>query len=78
MELYFPHLFYEDNKNFIPIKTKNVKSEGLFNNIAMAIKIALDMGINKRIISRALPKLTFEGRIQYISSGKSPRVQYIN
>ena len=62
--------FFKDSKNFIPIKTNNVKSEGLFNNIAMAIKIALDMGINKRIISKALPKLKFEGRIQYISSGK--------
>ena len=36
----------------------------------MAIKIALDLGIDKKIISKALPKLYFEGRIQYISSGK--------
>ena len=36
----------------------------------MAIKIALDIGISKKIISDALPKLKFEGRIQYISTGK--------
>ena len=36
----------------------------------MAVKIALDIGIDKKIISKALPKLKFEGRIQYISSGK--------
>ena len=36
----------------------------------MAIKIALDIGISKKVISKALPKLKFEGRIQYISSGK--------
>ena len=62
--------FFKDKNNFIPLKTKNIHSEGLFNNIAMAIKIALDIGISKKIISNALPKLKFQGRIQYISSGK--------
>ena len=42
----------------------------MFDNIAMAVKIALDIGINKKTISKALPKLKFQGRIQYISSGK--------
>jgi dihydrofolate synthase/folylpolyglutamate synthase len=36
----------------------------------MAMKIALDIGINKKIISKALPKIKFEGRIQYIVTGK--------
>ena len=36
----------------------------------MAIKIALDLNISKKIIANALPKLKFEGRIEYISSGK--------
>ena len=63
-------LFFKDKYNFIPLKTKNIYSKGLFNNITMAIKIALDIGINKKIISKALPKLKFQGRIQYISSGK--------
>ena len=62
--------FFKDKNNFIHLKTKNINSKGLFNNIAMAVKIALDIGIDKKIISKALPKLKFEGRIQYISSGK--------
>ncbi len=70
------NFFFKDNNNFIPIKTKNVKSKGLFNNIAMAIKIALDLGISKKVISKALPKLKFEGRIQYIESGKLVKKLY--
>ena len=61
---------YEDKKNIIPIRNKNINSKGLYKNVAMAIKIALDLGINKKIILKALPKIIFEGRIQYISSGK--------
>ena len=64
------NFFFKDSKNFIPIKTRNVNSKGLLNNIAMAIKIALDLGISKKVISKAIPKLRFEGRIQYISSGR--------
>ncbi len=64
------NFFYKDKNNFIPVKTKNIYSKGLLNNIAMAIKIALDIGIKKTTISKALPKLKFEGRIQYILSGK--------
>ncbi len=62
--------FFKDKKNFIPLKSKNINSKGLFVNIAMAIKIALDLGIEKKVISKAVPKLKFDGRIQYILSGK--------
>jgi len=62
--------FYKDRKNFIQLKTRNIYSKGLLSNITMAIKIALDIGISKKVISKALPKLKFEGRIQYISTGK--------
>ena len=62
--------FYKDKKNYIPLNCKFVSSKGLFNNISMAVKIALDLGINKNKISKALPKIKFEGRIQYISNGK--------
>ncbi len=64
------HFFFKDNNNYIRLNTKNVFSKGLLENIAMAIKIALDLGISKKVISKALPKLKFEGRIQYISSGR--------
>ena len=42
----------------------------------MAIKIAMDMGIKKRIILKALPKIKFEGRVQYIFSGKLRKKLY--
>ena len=64
------NFFYKDRKNFIKLKTRNIYSKGLLSNITMAIKIALDIGISKKVISKALPKLKFEGRIQYISTGK--------
>ena len=64
------NFFYKDKNNFIPLRTKNIYSIGLLNNIAMAIKIALDLGISRRVISNTLPKLKFEGRIQYIYTGK--------
>jgi len=64
------NFFYKDKDNLIPLKTKNIYSLGLLNNISMAIKIGLDLGISKQIILNTLPKLKFEGRIQYISTGK--------
>ena len=64
------NFFFKDKNNFIPLNAKNINSKGLFTNIAMAVKIALDLGISKKTISKALPKLKFDGRIQYISSGK--------
>ncbi len=68
--------FYKDKSNFIPLKLKNIKSKGLLNNIAMAIKIAMDIGIKKKIITKALPKIKFEGRVQYIFSGKLRKKLY--
>ena len=62
--------FYKDKNNYIHLKTNNINSRGLFINVAMAIKIALDLGIKKRIITKALPKIKFEGRLQYLNSGK--------
>ena len=36
----------------------------------MAIKIALDLKIDRKIIIKALPKLKFEGRLQYLKKVK--------
>ena len=62
--------FYKDKINYIPINNKNINSFGLMQNIAMAIKIALDLGIKKNIIIKAIPKIFFEGRIQFLNNGK--------
>ena len=62
--------FYKDKTNYIPINNKNINSFGLMQNIAMAIKIALDIGIQKKVIIKAIPKVFFEGRIQFLDNGK--------
>tara|TARA_B100000945_G_C20355620_1_gene584505 strand:+ start:133 stop:624 length:492 start_codon:yes stop_codon:yes gene_type:complete len=36
----------------------------------MAIKVALDFGVNKKIILKTIPKIKFEGRVQFIKKGK--------
>ena len=61
---------YQDQKNTIPIKSKTIHSEGLINNLALAIKVALDFGVPKKTIIKTIPKIQFEGRVQYLTEGK--------
>ena len=61
---------YKDQKYKIPILSKTIHSEGLINNLALAIKVALDFGIPKKIIIKTIPKIQFEGRVQYLTKGK--------
>jgi dihydrofolate synthase / folylpolyglutamate synthase len=62
--------FYQDKKNIIRLITKNIHSKGLLENLCHAIKIALDLRINKKIIEKTVPKISFEGRFQFLSRGK--------
>ena len=64
------YFFYKDKENKIKLNTKNVHSKGLLENLCHAIKIALDLKINKKIIERTIPGISFEGRLQYLKSGK--------
>jgi dihydrofolate synthase/folylpolyglutamate synthase len=64
------YYLYKDQKHKIPILSKTIHSEGLINNLALAIKIALDFGVPKKIIIKTIPKIQFEGRVQYITKGK--------
>jgi folylpolyglutamate synthase/dihydrofolate synthase len=64
------HYFYQDKKFQIKINTKNIYSMGLLNNLCHAIKIALDLKIEKKIIEKTIPKIKFEGRFQYLNKGK--------
>ena len=64
------YYLYIDKKNRIPIISTNIRSEGLINNLALAIKVALDFGIPKKIIIKTIPKIKFEGRVQYLVKGK--------
>ena len=52
------------------IKSKNIYSEGLINNLGLAIKVALDFGVEKKKIIKVIPKIKFEGRVQYVQKGK--------
>ena len=57
---------YKDKEGKIILKSKKIFGEGLWDNVGLAIKVARDLKIPKKIILRALPKLQFEGRLQYI------------
>ena len=62
--------FYQDKINIIRLNTKNIHSKGLLENLCHAIKIALDLKIKKEIIKKTIPKISFEGRFQYLNKGK--------
>ena len=64
------YYLYKDKKHKIPILSKTIHSEGLIENLALAIKVALDFGVPKKIIIKTIPKIQFEGRVQYLTSGK--------
>ena len=61
---------YKDKNKNIKINNKFIKSDGLFNNLGMAIRIALDLGIKKQLIEKTIPKIKFEGRLEYLNKGK--------
>ena len=62
--------FYKDRKIIIKLNTKYIHSKGLLENLCLAIKIALDLKINKKIIARTIPKIKLEARIDYIMKGR--------
>ena len=62
--------FYQDKKIKIKLNTKYVHSKGLLENLCLAIKIALDLKIDKKIIIKTIPKIKFQARIEYLIKGK--------
>ena len=72
------NFFYKDEKNKIKLKTKYIHSTGLLNNLCHAIKIALDLKIDKKIIVNMLPKIRYTGRIDYLDKGKITKKLYKN
>ena len=64
------HYYYQDKKFKIKLNTKNVYSKGMFENVCLAIKVALDLNIDKKTVQKTLPLLSFEGRFQYLNTGK--------
>jgi dihydrofolate synthase/folylpolyglutamate synthase len=70
--------FYKDKKNKIKLNNKNIHSKGLLENLCHAIKIALDLKIDRKVIVRAIPTISFEGRFQYLKNGKIKNKLYKN
>jgi len=72
------YYFYQDKKNKIKLNSKNIHSKGLLENLCHAIRIALDLKINRKIIEKTIPIISFEGRLQYLKSGKIKNKLYRN
>ena len=72
------HFFYRDKKNKIKLNTKNIHSKGLLENLCHAIKIALDLKIDIKVIEKTIPSISFEGRFQYLKKGKIKNKLYNN
>ncbi len=64
------YIYYKDNKHKILIRSDYIHSKGLIDNLGLAIKIALDLGIKPSVIQKTIPKIFFEGRLQYLNRGK--------
>ena len=64
------NIYYKDQRHKITIHSKYIHSKGLIDNLGLAIKIALDLKISPKIIEKTIPKIFFEGRLQYINRGK--------
>tara|TARA_Y100001970_G_scaffold213619_1_gene261162 strand:- start:1329 stop:2585 length:1257 start_codon:yes stop_codon:yes gene_type:complete len=58
--------YYKDEKNLINLTSKHIYSDGLWENVGLAIKVALDLGVSQKIIKKTLPNIQFEGRVQFI------------
>ena len=64
------NFYYIDKKIKIKLETKYIHSRGLVENLCLAIKIALDLKIDKKIILKTIPNIRFQARIDYIKKGK--------
>ena len=69
---------YKDKKKIIKLNTKYIHSKGLLENLCQAIRIALDLKIDKKIIVKTLPKIRYTGRIDYLNKGKLTKKLYRN
>lgn len=69
-------IYYKDKNNKILIKTNKIHSDGILDNLGIAIKVARDLNISKRVIQKTIPKINFEGRLQYINKGKLRKFLY--
>ena len=64
------NFFYKEGKTKIKLRSKYIHSEGLLENLCLAIKIALDLKIPKSKIVKTIPKIKYLARIDYLTKGK--------
>ena len=72
--------YYKDKKNLIYLYSKHINSDGLWENVGLAIKIALDLGVDIKTIKKTLTKIKFEGRVQFLNgklTRKLPRTRIL-
>ena len=50
----------------------------MLENLCHAIRISLDLKIDKKIIKKTIPKISFEGRFQYLKKGKVKNKLHLN
>ena len=63
------YFLYSDNKGNLKLKAKQIHSDGLWENVALAIKVARDLNISNKIILKSLPKIELLGRLQFLKKG---------
>ena len=63
-------IIYKDNKGKLTLSSKKIFSDGIWQNVGLAVKVARDLNISDKNILKTVPKITFEGRMQYIFKGK--------
>ena len=69
-------MIYKDKNGKLVLKSKKILSNGIWQNVGLAIKVARDFNISKKNISNAIPKISFEGRLQYITKGRLRKLLY--
>ena len=61
--------YYQDKRNKIKLNNKNIHSRGMRENVCLAIKVALDLNINKKIIEKTYLSQIYRS-FQYLKKGK--------
>ena len=60
---------YKDKNGSLKLKANQIHSDGLWQNIAVCIKVARDLNIKNSIILKALPEIKLVGRLEFLKKG---------
>ena len=70
------YCLYSDKKGVLKLKANQIHSEGIWENIALGVKVCRDLNIDKKVILRGLKKVQLLGRLQFIKKGKLRKLLY--